>query len=488
MSVIAPVILNHNTPRTKEMSLINERNIQMYGNRKLAFEIPVPSRLTCTLCGKIMQKPIQTLRGLVACANCYNAARECIGDAQLCPLDAELIEDAYNFTRPDKFIARDIAKLKVYCAYEEQGCKWIGALNDIEDHEDMSCEYAYTQCDICDEDVQKKDLKQHQQKCTNTKETLPSISITESKSFNFEYLDELTLEKYNKLRDNYEKLKLECNENSQALDKTKKELEESKKEVVSLKSKVEQIKNFTTEQNKYICQLKRKLIEYEKLTEGLVSLDYDAKIKELKEIQNSFKQSPVAKAENLLNVYDNTGLVKRLEEENAIFSANLADMELKVQLLEKLSTNGHQIWKIENFAYRLNQAMNKKNIALHSAPCYTSSINGYKFCVRVYPNGDGIGLNTHISVYFVLMKSHYDNLLEWPFFRKITFRLINIKDISKSKKETFITDRKSPSFQKPMKDMNIAAGCPRFLSKESLLNDGFIVDDSVYIETIVQDS
>lgn len=467
------------------MSLINERNLQMYGNRKLNFEIPVPSRLKCILCGEIMQKPIQTLRGLVACANCYNAARECIGDAQLCPLDAESIEDAKNFTRPDKFIARDIAKLKVYCAYEEEGCKWIGALNDIEDHEDMSCEYAYTQCDICDEDVLKQALKQHQLKCTNSKETqLSSMSnnsksIAESKSFNSEHLDELTLEKYNKLKEDYEILKLECNENSQALDKTKKELEESKKEVISLKSKVEQIKKFTVEQNNNIYQLKRKLIEYEKLTEGLDSLDtYDAKLKELREIQNSFKQSPVA----------GSGLLQRLEEEHAIFSANLADIDLKVQLLEKLSVNGHQVWKIDNFAYKLNQAMNKKSIALHSAPCFTSSINGYKFCVRVYPNGDGIGLNTHISVYFVLMKSHYDNLSEWPFFRKITFRLINIKDVSKSKKETFITDRKSPSFQKPIKDMNIAAGCPRFLSKESLLNDGFIVDDSVYIETIVQDS
>ena len=36
-------------------------------------------------------------------------------------------------------------------------------------------------------------------------------------------------------------------------------------------------------------------------------------------------------------------------------------------------------------------------------------------CIRAYLNGDGIGENTHLSLFFVIMKGEYDPLLVWPF-------------------------------------------------------------------------
>ena len=36
-------------------------------------------------------------------------------------------------------------------------------------------------------------------------------------------------------------------------------------------------------------------------------------------------------------------------------------------------------------------------------------------CLRLYPLGDGMGKNTHLSLFFVVMKSKYDSLLQWPF-------------------------------------------------------------------------
>ncbi|KAI8498492.1 Tnfaip3p [Branchiostoma belcheri] len=36
-------------------------------------------------------------------------------------------------------------------------------------------------------------------------------------------------------------------------------------------------------------------------------------------------------------------------------------------------------------------------------------------CVRIYLNGDGMGKGSHISLFFVLMKGHFDRLLRWPF-------------------------------------------------------------------------
>lgn len=43
----------------------------------------------------------------------------------------------------------------------------------------------------------------------------------------------------------------------------------------------------------------------------------------------------------------------------------------------------------------------------------------------------------------------------------------------------------STSFRKPKSDMNIASGCPRFVSHEDLKGGGFIVDNTVFIKCIV---
>lgn len=35
--------------------------------------------------------------------------------------------------------------------------------------------------------------------------------------------------------------------------------------------------------------------------------------------------------------------------------------------------------------------------------------------------GDGNGKNTHVSLFFVVMKGDFDALLPWPFQQKVTF-------------------------------------------------------------------
>ena len=64
------------------------------------------------------------------------------------------------------------------------------------------------------------------------------------------------------------------------------------------------------------------------------------------------------------------------------------------------------------------------NEVWHSSPFYTHN-RGYKFRLNVYPNGDGIGSGTHLSVYAALMRGEYDNELEWPFEGDIRVELLN---------------------------------------------------------------
>ena len=94
--------------------------------------------------------------------------------------------------------------------------------------------------------------------------------------------------------------------------------------------------------------------------------------------------------------------------------------------------------------------------------------------------GDGIGKGTHLSLFFVVMRGEFDNILQWPFTHKVTFKLINQaggKDIV----DTFQPDPMSMSFWKPKSDVNIASGCPRFVPHTELERGGFIVDDTVIV-------
>ena len=187
----------------------------------------------------------------------------------------------------------------------------------------------------------------------------------------------------------------------------------------------------------------------------------------------------------------NTGSTpKRINQLNGIEatnSQNLLDADLRRQLYENTTYDGHMIWKIDNFAKRFEQAVIGKTTALHSAPSFTDKY-GYKFCARLYLNGDGMGKGTHVSLFFVLMKSEFDNLLPWPFSKTVTFTLLNQDNSEKNVKESFNADVKSSSFKRPIKHMNIAFGCRFFVTQEKLKEpgNGFIKDGCFYLDIKVK--
>jgi hypothetical protein len=87
--------------------------------------------------------------------------------------------------------------------------------------------------------------------------------------------------------------------------------------------------------------------------------------------------------------------------------------------------------------------------------------------------------------------------LPWPFASKVTLALLDQSSNRKHLIESFRPDSKSSSFQKPKDQMNIACGCPQFVSHEVLENstdsidtDGrmFVQNDTVYFKVVVDQS
>ena len=192
-------------------------------------------------------------------------------------------------------------------------------------------------------------------------------------------------------------------------------------------------------------------------------------------------------------------LIKRIEQldqqvkENknalALNAVQSIDSRELIANIEKASFDGQFIWKIDHFTEKMQQAKTGQQTSYYSSPFYTSR-DGYKLCLRVYPNGDGTGRNTHLSVFLVVMKGEYDALLTWPFLRKVTISLLDQSSNARDREnfsDSFRPDPNSSSFQRPRSEMNIPSGLPLFIPLAKLLSEenGFIRDNCIFLKVVI---
>jgi len=176
-------------------------------------------------------------------------------------------------------------------------------------------------------------------------------------------------------------------------------------------------------------------------------------------------------------------IMKSIERNSTL----VTELDLRLQLHENTTYDGKCIWKLDNFERRLQEAVIGKATTLHSAPCYTSRC-GYKYCLRTHLNGNDSKTKSHVSLYFVLMKSDYDNLLSWPFEKQIHVALKNQNDRKMDINQWIENSSRYPDcFQKPSSHMNDAAGKPLIIPHSKLLAEqsGFVKDDSIFFEVNV---
>ena len=98
-----------------------------------------------------------------------------------------------------------------------------------------------------------------------------------------------------------------------------------------------------------------------------------------------------------------------------------------------------------------------------------------------------MGHNTHISLFFVLMKGEFDALLKWPFEHKVSLILVD-QNHRKHIVQTFKPTPDSSSFRRPVSDMNVASGCPQFARLNVLDDDSYVKDNTIYFKCIVDTS
>ena len=173
----------------------------------------------------------------------------------------------------------------------------------------------------------------------------------------------------------------------------------------------------------------------------------------------------------------------QVDHSQALTTVKLSEIDLSGQGQAVTSANGTLLWKIDSFTRLRQDAVSGVQSAIYSPHFYSSQF-GYKMCARVYMNGDGFGKNTHISLFFVVMKGDFDALLPWPFQKKITMMLLD-QNNGEHMIDAFRADHESSSFQRPKNNMNVASGSPLFMPLNGLSNRTYVKDETMFIKIIV---
>ena len=163
-----------------------------------------------------------------------------------------------------------------------------------------------------------------------------------------------------------------------------------------------------------------------------------------------------------------------------------AVLEKKAQHSEENCHNGSFTWRIDGFSKLLRSAKSNEITRIESSPFYSC---GYKCRLQLDPNGCSSGKGTHLSIYIFIMRGENDATLEWPFQKKVYFRVIDQQETDASKQNIFrffYHQHPEPGllkhFARPVAGENDCYGFAKFVSLETVQERRYIVDDTILIQ------
>ncbi|XP_008294917.1 TNF receptor-associated factor 3 isoform X2 [Stegastes partitus] len=504
--------------------------LPLHGGFRDHFVEKPEDKYRCEACRLVLCQPRQTECGHRFCQSCINDILS--HQNPVCPADKESLFKDKIFR--DVCCHREIMALRVYCRSEANGCQEQMSLQQIPDHLNV-CPFFEVPCPLgkCKERMMRKEIPDHLSwKCKHrettcefcaTKMPLTDLQLSSHQhdcpkaqvSCQFHRYG-CTFKGLNQDMRQHEStvaaehLRMMASRNCSLENKVedvKGELLERYKVLPALSSRLSELENQNEELREKNRQMEQKLATMQKLmsshSEKLLEVELELRSLRLLRDEVENLRGTLENVRTRLSALEQGGRsgsgstthtlasletqLSRHDDMLSVHEIRLADMDLRFQVLETASYNGTLIWKIRDYKRRKQDAVAAKTLSLYSQPFYTGYF-GYKMCARVYLNGDGMGKGTHLSLFFVVMRGEYDALLPWPFKQKVTLMLMDQGASRKHLGDAFKPDPSSSSFRRPSAEMNIASGCPLFVSQSVLEAGSYIKDDTIFIKVTVDTS
>ena len=320
-----------------------------------------PSFFTCHICTLVARDPQQ-----VSC--CYNIyCKTCLADYKkrgrefTCPTCREPLSGKCF---KDGRAEREIKALKVYCSNTDSGCQWVGTVANIETHLE-TCPYLPVKCTNECGEVLRMLLEEHlAMKCP--------------------------------------KRKVNCEFCKQ----------KGTHQLITSSSHLDECPDYPVKCSNEECSKKipRRLLasHNETCPKAVVTCEYNT-VGCNKRMKREEKEE-----------HEKESMQHHLQMAVAIVDS------FKMALHLKTSFQTQPLPSVPSQVYKLTQYSSKKsnNENWQSPPFYTSP-GGYKMKLSIYPNGNSVAKNSHISCYSCLMLGEFDDTLEWPFEGVVTVELLN---------------------------------------------------------------
>lgn len=507
----------------------------IFNGQEVHFTEVLQDSYRCTYCRNLLQEPMQTHCGHRFCEGCLKIGSHC-------PRDDKIFTQVFK----DKKCLKEILLLKIYCPQKSQGCSCIMSLQelsthadvcmytmidcpqkcnmviarlDIEQHLKVACSHRPTSCSLCSSEIPNIFMNDHRLHCPKVTVTCPhrcgtvierhllqqhaDSCPTRQMRCNFSLfgcdftgtLSEIAEHDQRMVQDHMylvtvhfakegleaAELNTQVQEMGNEQDELAEELEKNSNKFMLLEQTAQVIqKSFHELQALVVNNSDRVDVLGYQLSQKIAS-----QFPEIEQLQNGLKELKMS----MKGLQQKLAQMERSQSECSK-SVEEAKIEMKSELVKRVlcmdtTYNGKFIWKISQYSQKKLDAQTGRATSFYSRPFYTSYY-GYKLCARVYLNGDGMGKDSHVSLFFVLMQGEYDCLLPWPFRQKVTLSLLDQSGEGKHLHESFIPDSESSSFQKPTSEMNVGSGHPHFVPQNKLEGTSpYVINDTILIKVQV---